>query len=57
MFTNALGPLAAALSFDITGGYKAIFAVGIILLFVSAGLAAAARKPVLPSNSEASSKR
>jgi len=50
MFTNALGPLAAALSFDLTGGYKAIFAVGIVLLFVSAGLAAAARKPVLPSS-------
>ena len=46
MFTNALGPLAAALSFDLTGGYGAIFSGGIVVLLVSAALAALARKPV-----------
>jgi MFS family permease len=46
MFTNALGPLAAALSFDLTGGYGAIFSGGIVVLLASAALAALARKPV-----------
>jgi MFS family permease len=46
MFTNALGPLAAALSFDLTGGYDAIFSGGIVVLLASAALAALARKPV-----------
>ena len=49
MFTNALGPLAAALSFDITGGYGAIFSGGIVVLVASAALAALARKPVRAS--------
>jgi MFS family permease len=46
-FTNALGPLAAAIWFDQTGGYRGIFAIGIVLLIGAAALAASARKPVL----------
>lgn len=49
MLANALGPLAAALSFDITGGYGAIFSGGIVVLVASAALAALARKPVQAS--------
>lgn len=45
MFTNALGPFAAALWFDVTGSYKGIFVAGIGLLLVSAALSALARKP------------
>ena len=50
MFTNALGPLAAALWFDITGGYVGIFGIGIALLVGASALAASARKPVLNSS-------
>jgi MFS family permease len=46
-FTNALGPLAAALWFDVTDGYRGIFAIGIVLLIASAAMAASARKPTL----------
>jgi MFS family permease len=47
MFTNALGPFAAALWFDQTGGYRGIFTIGIALLIGAAALSASARKPVL----------
>jgi predicted MFS family arabinose efflux permease len=49
MFANALGPVGAALSFDITGGYEAIFTGGIVMLLASSALAALARKPAHPS--------
>lgn len=45
-FTNALGPLAAALWFDVTGGYRGIFTIGIVLLIAASAMAASARKPV-----------
>jgi sugar phosphate permease len=47
MSTNAMGPFAAALWFDFTGGYSGIFMLGIGLLVGAAGLAVSARKPVL----------
>jgi MFS family permease len=46
-FTNALGPFAAAVWFDQTGGYRGIFTIGIVLLIASAAMAASARKPTL----------
>jgi MFS family permease len=46
MSTNAMGPFAAALWFDVTGGYSGIFTIGIVLLLGAAALAASARKPV-----------
>ena len=45
MFTNALGPVVAALSYDVTGSYKLIFGIGVVIVLGSAALAAAARRP------------
>lgn len=45
MFTNALGPVVAAFSYDATGSYRSIFAIGVVVLLGSAALAAAAKRP------------
>jgi MFS family permease len=46
MFTNALGPVVAAFSYDVTGSYKLVFSIGVAVLLGSAVLAAAAKRPV-----------
>jgi MFS family permease len=55
MLTNALGPFAAALWFDQTGGYQGIFTIGIVLLIGASALSASARKPVLKAASSTTS--
>jgi MFS family permease len=55
MFTNALGPFAAALWFDQTGGYRGIFTIGIALLIGAAALSASAHKPILKAESNSTS--
>jgi OFA family oxalate/formate antiporter-like MFS transporter len=55
MFTNALGPFAAALWFDQTGGYRGIFTIGIALLIGAAALSASAHKPILKAESNSMS--
>ena len=45
MFSNALGPLIAAVSLDATGSYQLIFTISLLLSVGGAVLALAARKP------------
>ena len=50
MITNALGPLVAAVAYDITGNYVAVFAsFGILIIFAS--LAVFGAKPPITTHS------
>jgi sugar phosphate permease len=48
MLSNAIGPLAAALTFDVTGAYTLIFATSALLSIVAGTLISIARKPPRP---------
>ena len=45
MFSNAAGPLAAAMSFDATGNYRLFFTITALLSLAAAGLIVLARRP------------
>ncbi|MEE8518374.1 MAG: MFS transporter, partial [Dehalococcoidia bacterium] len=45
MLANAIGPLAAAFTFDATGGYELIFANSMVLALIAGVLVALARRP------------